>query len=56
MKYNAIKEYSDKRVAGSYDNLGGSIIKNFGAGRMAMTYFSWFPSAMKGLIGKSEAR
>lgn len=52
-EYNAIKEYSDKRVAGSYDNLGGSIIKNSVLGRMAMTYFSWFPSAMKGLIGKS---
>ena len=49
---NAIKEYADKRIIGSYDNLTKSILGNCVIGRMALMYLNWLPAALKGLVGK----
>jgi hypothetical protein len=49
---NAIKEYADKRIIGTYDNLGKSILGNGVLGRLALMYFNWFPAAIRGIIGK----
>ncbi len=51
---NAIKEFADKRLIGSYDNTTKSLMGVEVLGRMATMYFNWFHAAIDNAIGKSH--
>lgn len=51
---NAIKEYADKRIIGSYDNLTKTLMGVEVVGKMGSMYFNWFMAAADNIMGKKH--